>query len=100
LARWTMNVGSEAYLYTVWKLITTVEQAERLKEMFAGGDIPPYAEAAYRKLTEAFMAYMETIPQWVSVKLLTELERIPTDLDDGGPLSKLRAWLSELIEGR
>jgi hypothetical protein len=100
LARWAMDAGSDAYLYTVLKLITTVEQAERLKEMFAGEDMPPYAEAAFCRLTEMFMAYMEAIPQWVSAKLFAELERDPVDLDDQSVLSKLRAWLNELIERR
>ena len=93
LSRWAMNVGSDAHVYAVMKLIMSGQQAELLKQTWQ--DIPPEVEASYRKLTEQYISQMEAIPRQVSDSLLTELERIPADLGNQSLLSKLRAFFSE-----
>ena len=92
LSRLAMNVASDAHVYSVLKLVTTVQQAELLKQTYQ--DMPPEVEASYSRLTEAYAELMTTIPQRVSAKLLEELERTP-ELNGGSLLSRLRALFGE-----
>lgn len=94
LARLAMNIGSDAHVYSVRKLVKTMEQAEQLKQSHEG-DLPPDVEALYHRLTEKYMVLVETISQQFAIKLLAEVERVPTAPGDGSLMAKVRAWLGE-----
>jgi hypothetical protein len=95
VSRCAMDIGSSAHLYAVWKLLSTVEQAERLREIYGARGMPPQVEASYHKLTEEYMALIQTIPRQVGARLLVELQQIP-DLEREGWLSRLL----DLLTGR
>ena len=93
LSRLAASAGSDAHVYAVLRLVTTVQQAELLKQTYQ--DIPAEVESTYRRLTEQYMALMEAIPQRLSAQLLAELSQVPAELGKDGFLCKLRALFSE-----
>jgi hypothetical protein len=92
LSSMATDLGSHAYLYSMFTLFTTVQRAELLRQTFPGG-MPPNIEASYNKLTQGFSALMEQIPQETSARLLEELKRIPANVGDERLWAKMRALL-------
>ena len=93
LSRLATNAASDAYVYAVLKLVTTVQQADLLERSYE--NMPPEVEASLREHNEQYKATMEAISQQVNARLLEELERIPAGLGDGSFLSRLGALFSE-----
>ena len=92
VSRWVMDIGGSVYVYSVLKLLSTVEQAEHIREIYEARGMSPEAEASYRRLTADYMNLMEAIPRHLCDKLLAELQQIP-DLEREGWLSKLLVLL-------
>jgi hypothetical protein len=93
LSQLAMNIGSDAHMYAVQKLVATMEKAEELKQNY-GGELPSKVDALYLELTEKYLALMEAIPQQFTIKLLEELEQPPATLGES-LISKVHAWLNE-----
>jgi hypothetical protein len=88
LSRLATSITSEAYIYSVWKLSKTLNQAEQFKQN-AEGDLPEEVENLYQKLTDRYLALIDAIPQQFAAKLLAELERAPVAEGDEGLISRL-----------
>ena len=91
LARLAMTVISDTHREIVLKMVATLQQAEMLRKSCP--DPPPELEGAYRRMTAQYLATMEAIPRHVSDKLLAELEKLPAELRDDGPLG----WLIGML---
>lgn len=91
VSRTAMTLASDTHVYTVLKLLTTVQQAELLRQSCE--PLTSEVKAAYERLTQQFMDLMEAIPQEVAANLMAELAKIPSDLRDDDLLAKLRGWL-------
>jgi hypothetical protein len=94
LSRLAMNIGSDAHVYAVRKLVATLEQAEQIKQGYEG-DLVEEVEVLYQRLTDRYLALMDAIPQQFVVRLLAEVEQSPTAPGVDSLVSKLRAWLIE-----
>jgi hypothetical protein len=94
LARLAMNIGSDAHMYAVRKLVATLEQAEQIKQGYEG-DLVEEVEALYQRLTDRYLILMDAIPQQFVARLITELEHTATASGVDSLVSKVRTWLIE-----
>jgi len=83
VSRWAMTAGSDILIQAVLELLAALEKAERLRQSYYSGDVPPEVEESYHTLTDNFRAFMQSIPQEAYEQLLEELRRIAADVGNG-----------------
>ena len=94
LSQLAMSAGSKIHLYSVMKVVETIERAERTKQAY-NGTLAPEVEAMLGRLTQEYLNLMEAIPNHLAFKLLEEVERQTRDPLRRHVLSIIRAWLTE-----
>ena len=89
LSELAMDVVSESHIYSISSLLQTIAEAERLVSSY-GGNLPPEVLAVYERLTNQYLAGLESILKQYGDQLLAEVGR--ATMDDSF-VTWLRAWL-------
>lgn len=87
-----MHIVSDGHKSAIRNLVTTIAEAERLKQSY-GGALPLTVAATYERLTNQYLALMESVLQQYSTRLLAEAERTANASGDVNLLFFLREWL-------
>lgn len=83
---------SDTHKATVHNLMTTIAEAEDIKNSY-GGRLPPDVEEFYAWLTQQYLDLMKSIMQHYSAQLLDEMRSASQGTGDVSLLMWARAWL-------
>ena len=91
LAIQALDAESNLYSYAVWKVVSSVATATRLKGFFAPGGRHPELDAWFQEFTQTYMDEVAQVPKRVCHEILLILEATPPPPNDGGLLQELIA---------
>ena len=92
LSQMAMQIVSDTHKNSIRNLVTTIADAEQLKQMY-GGQMPPEVENVYEWLTNNYLQLMESIMRQYSTRLMTEVELASAKSGDESFLMWVRVWL-------
>jgi hypothetical protein len=92
VSQMAMQIVSDTHKNSIRNLVTTIADAEQLKQMY-GGQVPPEVEKMYEWLTNNYLQLMESIMRQYSTRLMTEVELASAKSGDESFLMWVRVWL-------